>query len=171
MHIDVSKIKASPGERMHLELEAPLPSLEAGGERVEFTGPARASLEVSNTGKALRVEGRVKAQLRPQCARCLEPFTLPVETEISETYYPEGGGEAGPEEREEWIPFSGDMLDITPEVLKSLMLVLPMRFVCREDCRGLCPRCGQNRNLASCDCPVEDVDPRLAVLKDFFKSK
>lgn len=171
MRIDVADLKRSPGENIHLELESPLPALEVDGEKVSFEGPARASLDISNTGKGLLVEGQVGGRLKVNCARCLEPFLLPVETFFSETYYPEGSEEVNQEEREEWIPFSGDILDITSEVLKSILMGLPMKLVCQPDCRGLCPRCGQNLNIAPCGCDREDLDPRLAVLKDLLKGE
>ncbi|RKO66519.1 YceD family protein [Desulfofundulus salinus] len=174
MRIDVTDLKKSPGESIQVELSSPLPELEFYGERLSFEGPARASLEISNTGKALLVEGKVKGTLGVRCARCLEPFRWPVEATLSEVYYPADSEELvvvepTQGEYQEWIPFSGDVLDITPEVLKSILLVLPMRFLCKEGCRGLCPRCGQNLNMAPCACPGEDVDPRLMILKDMFK--
>ncbi|NHM27544.1 DUF177 domain-containing protein [Desulfofundulus sp. TPOSR] len=174
MRINVADLKKSPGESIELELSSPLPELEFHGDRLSFDGPARAFLEISNTGKTLLVEGEVKGTLEVRCARCLEPFRLPVEATLSEVYYPADSEEmvvADPakEEYQEWIPFSGDVLDITPEVLKSILLVLPMRFLCDEGCRGLCPRCGQNLNMAPCACSGEDVDPRLMILKDMFK--
>ncbi|MCL6560327.1 MAG: DUF177 domain-containing protein, partial [Firmicutes bacterium] len=67
------------------------------------------------------------------------------------------------------VPFHGDVLDVTPEVLKSIILALPMKAVCREECPGLCPGCGRNLNEGRCGCVNEDIDPRLSVLKDFFK--
>jgi uncharacterized protein len=174
MRIDVADLKKSPGESIQVELSSPLPELEFHGDRLSFDGPARASLEISNTGKALLVEGEVRGTLEVRCARCLEPFRWPVEAALSEVYYPadsEGNVVAGPakEDYREWIPFSGDILDITPEVLKSILLVLPMRFLCDEGCRGLCSRCGQNLNMAPCACAGEDIDPRLMILKDMFK--
>ncbi|MGB9803173.1 YceD family protein [Desulfofundulus sp.] len=174
MRIDVSDLKKSPGESIQVELSSPLPEFEFNGEKLIFNGPVRASLEVTNTGKALLVEGEVRGVLEVRCARCLEPFRWPVETTLNEVYYPADNEEAAvvdpaEEEYQEWIPFTGDVLDVTPEVLKSIMLALPMRFLCDENCRGLCPRCGRNLNVAECSCPGEDVDPRLMVLKDMFK--
>ncbi|SHI86359.1 YceD family protein [Desulfofundulus thermosubterraneus] len=174
MRVDVADLKRSPGESIQVELSSPLPELEFHGDRLSFDGPARASLEISNTGKALLVQGGVRGTLKVRCARCLEPFCVPVEAPLSEVYYPADSEEIAvvdptKEEYQEWIPFSGDVLDITPEVLKSILLVLPMRFLCNEGCRGLCPRCGQNLNMAPCACPGEDVDPRLMILKDMLK--
>ncbi|OAT81329.1 YceD family protein [Desulfotomaculum copahuensis] len=169
MQIDVSTIKQSPGMTLHRELEAPLPALEGAGEIISFVGPARAVLDLTNSGGLLELTGGIQAALQLSCARCLENFVYPVDVPLRELYYPAGAVEPPPEQREEGIPFRGDKLDITPEVLKSILLALPMKAVCRPDCRGLCPVCGQNLNRGRCNCRQEEVDPRLAVLKDLFK--
>ena len=90
---------------------------------------------------------------------------------FEETYRPvPGGGEvpSGSGEKDaESVTFSGDILDITPEVLNSIILSLPMKALCKEDCPGLCPRCGSNLKDGQCGCESENIDPRLNVLKDF----
>lgn len=169
MRVDVAEIRKNPGMKVHLELSSRLPPLEVEGQAVKFTGPARANLDVSNNGKALVVEGEVEATLEVSCARCLEAFNFPVKVDFNEIYYPAGAEGISPEEREEWIPFVGEVLDLTPEVVKSIVLALPMRFICREECRGLCPRCGKDLNRGECRCSGEDVDPRLAVLGELLK--
>jgi len=164
--VDVAKLKRSPGDSARYDLQAELPPLELPGESASFAGLVRAGLEVINTGKTLAVEGVVSGRLRLNCGCCLEPYDYPFEVAVEETYIPasEGGGE-------EAVPFSGDYLDLTPEVLKSIILTLPMKMVCREECRGLCPQCGRNLNEGMCGCENEDIDPRLSVLKNLFKEK
>lgn len=169
MRVDVSEIRKSPGMKVHLDLASRLPPLEIKGQPVRLASPARASLDITNNGKALVVEGEVEGRLEVSCDRCLEAFHFPVKVDFYETYYPAGAEGISSEEREEWIPFVGDVLDLTPEIVKSIVLALPMRFVCREDCRGLCPRCGRNLNLGECGCSRESIDPRLAVLEDLLK--
>jgi uncharacterized protein len=80
-------------------------------------------------------------------------------------------GEGGCLLPEEPIPFSGDDLDLTAPVRESLLLELPMKPVCREDCVGLCPVCGANLNLERCGCRAETADPRLVSLKRLLEAK
>jgi uncharacterized protein len=175
MRIDVADLKKSPGESIEVELSSHLPDLEFQGEKLSFDGPARVFAKISNTGRALIVKGKVTGALKVHCGRCLEPFSLPLEVQLSEVYYPADDEDfpavdPSAEEAQDWIPFSGNVLDITPEVLKSILLEMPMRFLCREECRGLCSFCGQNLNRASCTCEREEIDPRLSVLKEIFKN-
>jgi uncharacterized protein len=166
LQLNVARLKRSPGDTARYDLTAELPALELQDESMRFSGPVKAGLDVDNTGPVLAVKGEVSGKLTLTCGRCLEPFEYSFDVPVEETYAPDTGGEKG-----EAVPFSGDILDITPEVLKSIILALPMKAVCREDCRGLCPKCGKNLNEGRCDCESEDIDPRFSVLKDLFKEK
>lgn len=165
--IDISKLKRSPGEVKELTMAADLPPLVSGTEQIVFDGPLQLQLKLANIKEAISVEGSVRANLKLACGSCLEFFAYPVEAEFSEVYYNEAQAEIIP--GEEWIPYSGDHLNLTPEVLKSLLVVLPMRLVCSADCKGLCPVCGKNKNSEECDCIVKDIDPRLAALKKLLE--
>ena len=66
--------------------------------------------------------------------------------------------------------YESDLLDITEPVRESLLLAVPLQSLCREDCRGLCPVCGADRNEGDCGCDATTVDPRLAALKQFIKN-
>ena len=66
--------------------------------------------------------------------------------------------------------YESDLLDITEPVRESLLLAVPLQALCREDCRGLCPVCGADRNEGDCGCDTTSVDPRLAALKQFIKN-
>lgn len=166
LQLDVARLKKSVGDFARYELLAELPPLEMPGERLFFTSPAAASLVVYNSSSALAVEGKVSGGLRLTCSRCLEAFDYPYEILFEETYTQKAG-----DGREESVYFSGDIIDVTPEVLKSIIFALPMKPVCHEECPGLCPNCGINPNTGSCSCSLEDVDPRMSILKGFFKDK
>jgi len=169
MRVKVGKIKDIPGEVMRVETKVPPGVMEDGNEEVVFTQPLRLELELTGTGSAILAEGTVKTAVQLSCARCLKPFSLPIEAPFGETYYP-----AGPEQkihREEWISFEDEVIDLRPEVMETILIALPMKAVCREDCRGLCPSCGQNLNTGDCNCRHEKIDPRLAVLMDLAKHK
>jgi uncharacterized protein len=165
LQLDVARLKRSPGESVAFELMADLPPMEVAGEKISFDGPVKAILNATNTGRTIMVEGTASGVLQLNCSRCLEPFTYSFEVPVSEIYT-----NAGEEtEEEEAIPFSGDTLDVTAEVLKSLIMALPMKALCQEECRGLCPGCGQNLNQGNCECANSEVDPRLSVLRDILK--
>ena len=62
--------------------------------------------------------------------------------------------------------YQGDFIDLTPIICEQIILQIPIKPLCSEECKGLCPHCGINMNVASCSCHLEFVDPRLAVLKN-----
>lgn len=164
LQLDVGMLKKAPGDFEPFNLSAELPPFELQGECMNFPGPVKAILVVSNNGTTLVVEGEVSGRLTLNCSRCLDNYDYFFEVPFSETY-----AQAAQDNVGEVVPFSGDILDITPEVLNSIILSLPMKALCREDCRGLCQRCGCNLNKSRCDCSNEETDPRLSVLKKLLK--
>jgi len=166
--LDVERLKKMKGERQKVSFAGDLPPVNVDGNQVEFAGPAQFDLVLTNVGNAIDVDGNIKVDIKVQCSRCLEDFTLSMDAAFHETYYDKAFQARG-DNGEEWIPYTGDTIDITPEAQGTVLINLPLRFVCREECRGLCPVCGVNRNLQNCDCARDDTDPRLAKLKDLFK--
>lgn len=165
LQLDVARLKRSPGESVSSQLMADMPPIEMTGEKISFDGPVKADLNATNTGQAIMVEGTISGLLQLDCCRCLEQFCYPFEVPFTETYTTA----VEKAKEEEVIPFSGDILDITPEVLKCIIMALPMKAVCHEECQGLCPGCGQNLNQGRCGCAGTEVDPRLSVLRDMLK--
>ena len=126
------------------------------------------SLLVERDGDVVFVSGRLAVRLPQTCGRCLEPFSLAIEPAVETRFVPDTGEN---EERElgtadlDTDLYAGDQLDIGALVQAEATLALPMKPLCREDCRGLCPVCGGNRNLVACACEDATPDPRWAPLK------
>ncbi len=122
--------------------------------------------------REIHVKGALATQLHMECARCLEPVVLPVKRNFDLYYVPL---EEAPEEDEQPVPrgqeelgfYSGETLVLEDVAKEQVLLSLPMRVVCREDCKGLCPKCGINRNRETCGCSETQVDPRWEALKKF----
>lgn len=125
-------------------------------------------LLIQRQGTDVLVTGSFRATARLQCSRCLEPLVTPIGPDVDLQLVPPPSArekvELGPDDLE--LDFlQGDLLDL-PGLLRSEMdLALPMKPLCRPDCRGLCPVCGANRNSTTCHCEVREVDPRLAPLE------
>lgn len=129
-------------------LEAASPDIEAR--------PAPHGLEVrgrlhrTSDGYLLRAD--VRGALTVPCARCLEQAALPVDAPVVVQYVerdPKGSDE---DDESDVVSFEGDVIDIGPEVRDEILLALPIGPLCREDCAGICPVCGGNRNSKPCDC-------------------
>ena len=122
------------------------------------------------------LSGRLQARLEMACGRCLEPFTLPVDTQVDLTYvpHPEQAADDEVELSQDDLTtafYRDQTLDLADMVREQFYLALPMRPLCREDCKGLCPQCGTNLNQGTCACDVRWEDPRLAGLRTLLKKK
>jgi len=163
--VSVAKLKKAPAEKRRCELTGELRLLPGGaGEAIPVISPVMLVLTITNAGDFLWAVGEAKAMVRLSCSRCLREFTLELTGRIEEKYRLHGETQAGDE-----VPVAADELDFTGQVVESLLLALPMKPLCREDCRGLCPRCGRDRNEGACACSVEEVDARLAVLQKLLE--
>jgi len=139
-----------------------------------FTDPLDIRLGAKRIGEMVAVEGRAMATVRMTCNRCLSEFESVLRAGFTLTYtrrLPEDL-ETGDDEDMELqaekiglIPFSGEEINLLEDVQSEIVMAIPMRPICSENCRGLCPQCGSNRNEVACRCESRSVDPRLAVLK------
>ena len=119
-------------------------------------GWAEASGEVpvnlSRTGPEVLARGEVKVHFIVSCARCLEPATVDVRAPFATTFVPAGAAAAADDDPD-LATYSGDEIDPQELVRQQVLLGLPISALCRTDCKGLCPHCGQELNLGPCGCP------------------
>lgn len=116
-----------------------------------------------------RLVGRVATVLELPCSRCLEPFTMKVDSPFDLRYLPqtENTGDERQVDDDDLSDafYRDDQIDLGQLMEEQFYLTMPMKPLCRPDCKGLCPNCGTNLNVAACDCQVRWEDPRLAGLK------
>lgn len=128
-----------------------------------------AALEVEADGSDVFVRGRVAATVPQTCGRCLDVFPARVDVPIDVRLVPRPPAadsvELGADDLDVDF-YAGDQLDLGRVVANETTLALPMKPLCRPDCRGLCAVCGANRNVVPCTCPLRPPDPRLAALRD-----
>lgn len=128
--------------------------------------------------KSVHFRGRLQARLGMHCGRCLEAFVRDLDEPLDLFYLPRSQSDEA-EEQEQDVELSDrdmvvayyaeDRVDLGEMVREQLHLTMPLRRICREECRGLCPSCGVNRNTGTCDCrPTETADERLAPLRKLF---
>jgi uncharacterized protein len=126
--------------------------------------------ELLSSVEEIRLRGTLATEMEGDCERCLEPAVAPVRWSFDLFYRPaedvSSAGEISLKEGEVEIGFyDGDGLDLKEVLREQVLLAMPMQHLCREDCRGLCPQCGANRNLVACSCAPEVVDERWAALR------
>jgi uncharacterized protein len=119
----------------------------------------KGSLRLSRNSRGILVQGELETDVLTECARCLAPVFYPVEFDLEELFsYP-------PSTSTVYSVEETGFLDLAPLVREEAILAVPMGVLCRPDCAGLCPHCGQNLNEGTCDCERETIDPRLAILR------
>jgi uncharacterized protein len=134
----------------------------------DFRLPSTLTVAVNfyRAGQDLFFQGRITGQLKGQCSRCVEDYTFPLAVDFNFVFVPRHEvGAAGEEEDADLTYYEGEEIDLSPMLQEQVLLALPTRPLCRENCAGLCPQCGANRNLTTCKCQPERGDPRLAVLR------
>ena len=156
----VGEILGRPGEYREIHVSAPFGGVETSLARVE-TAPIRLDGRAESVVEGVLVTGALIGDATLTCARCLTTFSGSVDVELVELFATPGheGGEA-----EESYPVTGDEIDLEPMIRDALTLALPLRPLCREDCKGICATCGQDLNAADCNCTQDDTDPRWASL-------
>jgi len=168
----IEDITAEAKELSFAEPEADINRILEKGPLTEFHVIKPIDVEVSyyRAGTELFFEGGLHAATKATCARCAEEFTAPRERDFRFVLAPKSVGfNGGKDLRDEDLEFSlydGDQIDLSPLIREQFLLSLPTRSLCREDCRGLCPKCGINLNNGQCSCSEQTADPRLAPLRN-----
>jgi uncharacterized protein len=157
---------------VHVVLEDDSSRLEISLPGVSVSGKARAEIDVIQGDGVFFCTGKVACSADIECSRCLEPYRIDLHGEI-EFSIKEVADERHvvPDEALETeliVSSRASQLDITGPVREALILEIPLKPLCGEECRGLCPICGGNRNLKPCDCSTKDSDTRWDDLKNLF---
>ena len=146
MLLDVSRAFKDPGQSYPFEAEADIEPMTVLDDPVRFTN-VRLSGNMVGTGEAVRVSASVEADVESRCALCLEPVHRHLTAEIDALF----AREPDPEDPDQF-PLAGSKIETDDIAREALLLELPMRFLCSESCKGICPSCGTNRNIAPCTC-------------------
>ncbi len=154
---NVADLLHRPGSRRALRLEAPLPGLAVTGSAVPDDAPVAIDVLLERVPEGIVVRGVVRAPWDGPCSRCLRPVTGVVESQLQELF------ETEPLEGETY-PLAHDHVDLALPMRDAVLLELPIAPLCRDDCAGLCPVCGRDRNDDPCSCEQTTPDPRWAAL-------
>ena len=172
MFIDVTEIRKSPGMTFHFDLQETVGPMVNDGDEVRVLKPVDVSLDIKNTGNVLVFTGKIKGETELVCSRCLESYPVHLEAAFEEGFYHASDvtkvGEDGLDPDELHV-FEGSRIKLDDIINEIIVVEVPMKSICSESCKGLCAVCGGNLNKNNCGCIVDDIDPRLADLKKFFK--
>ena len=170
MQINVAQLLRAPvGTAREYKIEGQVDILGDENHR-----PVRGEAVLLRTNRSILVRAKLDLKVELECSRCLRSFDQPMTIEFEEEYFPTLDVISGvhlPPADEPGV-FTIDehhVIDLTEAIRQYTLMNIPMKPLCREDCAGICPACGENRNISGCDCPAESVDPRGAGLKELRK--
>lgn len=133
---------------------------------IRFDTPLHVEGTITNTAGYIRMLLTLSVSYTAPCARCLEDVSGSFSFDVERTVVPAALAEDLTEDRiDELVVVEDGFLSLDELLTECLELSLPFRFLCREDCKGLCPKCGKNLNDGPCDCVEKEVDPRLEPLR------
>ena len=132
--------------------------------RKPFQSPVYVEGEVSNESGVLRLKGSIKTVYSTECARCLKPLDIPLEAEVDTLL----SDDPEAEEEDDLFVLTGDSVDPADVLVPALILQVQMTYLCKEDCKGLCPQCGKDLNTGECGCKTDYIDPRFESLRSLF---
>lgn len=169
MLLNLSEVLTSEGMEVTREVPLEMTCYENGTESFEIISASPVSLAISNVseGKAV-LKGSAELSLRAACDRCLTEVPVALKLRFERTIFsPETEGE----ELDDQSFMDGFSLDVDALVHDEILINWPAKILCRDDCKGICPVCGQNLNERECGCDTFVPDPRMAVIQDIFKNK
>ena len=170
MLIHLSEVLSAAGKRKTYQAELLMDRFHVGDQSYEIVSREPAELTVIHEeDQKLRILGRVRLTVRFFCDRCMDPVLYPFDISFEKEADMKESDEERKERLDEQYYIKGRQLDTEQLVSEELLMNMPMKILCREDCKGICNRCGANLNEGPCHCQEETKDPRMAAILDIFR--
>lgn len=180
MKIRVDHIQDKPFSLRAEEPVTAFPVLSAMQDSGEcaFTAPVLVDVTAAREFDHVRVSGRVGTKIELTCSRCLATYEAPLDSSFT-IYFRKATSHDEVEEEETELEeqdlisatYSGDEIDLTHEIEEQVVMEIPLKPLCNEECKGLCPVCGTDLNQGACSCPRERTSLKFSALKDFKVSR
>jgi uncharacterized protein len=170
----VLNLQAIKSARERFEHVYPLDAVGSRTDDFKVVAPVELAFDIYKDKDQYRLVGDLRTTLEMTCSRCLEPFTAPIDAAFDLRYQPHSHaiGDAEREVEEDDLTtafYENEQIDLGQLMHEQFYLALPMKPLCKDDCKGLCATCGTNLNSSACTCQPAWEDPRLAVLKALKK--
>ena len=171
MRIELAGLEGGKGAFAHAYAPA---ELVLEDDRMRLLVAPTISGDIRQKGRRVHVRGRLAALVQVECGRCLKLVELPIDSRFKleyvtpEDYQAQQAVELTVEDLDLSV-FDGEIIDIDELVTEELLLAVPDHVLCKDNCKGICPVCGVDRNSVDCECQTAEVDPRWAGLKELSK--
>lgn len=157
------------GEKNKIEFDYMLKPISM--PRVDFNDDIHVVGQITNSAGYMRLTAEAYLAYASECDRCLEAICGDLTIAFERTVVDKGTltDEQLEEDIDEYVVINNGKLDIDEQLSEAIVMEFPSKLLCSEDCAGLCSKCGKPLKYGDCGCPKKEIDPRLAVLADFFK--
>lgn len=166
MKIDLRKLIGGYGDAIPFSGTADLSGEMLYGFR-PFQSPVEYTGEIVDHLGVLRLLGSIHTIYHTCCSRCLKPLEIPLSAKVEVILSRDGESE----DEDDVFPVENDTIEVEDVLVPALILQVGMTYLCKEDCKGLCPSCGCDLNESVCSCGSKQVDPRMAVLAKLLEGK
>ena len=166
MTIDVSTILKELGGKIDINGDVEMSDTDFLGEMYHFNEPVKVSGSVSNNGKSLILKANCTGHMTTQCARCMKDIVVDIDFDIDENLAQDDGSVSSDDDV---ILFEDVKIDIDDIVANNFLMNVEGKYLCSEDCKGLCQHCGADHNEGDCGYSQENIDPRWAALVDIME--
>ena len=168
MRIELENLEGGKSSFAHVYQPEDLNPLD---ERIRLIAPVAVKGNIRLAGTEVQVNGHIDTRAQVECDRCLQQVELPVSADFALEYITGSAYESSEaaeltEAQMSVSVFDGEAIDVDEIVKEQILLAVPSHVLCREDCKGICPECGIDRNTGQCACAKNDIDPRWAALKN-----
>ncbi|MDE7253459.1 MAG: DUF177 domain-containing protein [Acetatifactor sp.] len=171
MLINLSDVLTTEGKVVREEIPLEMTVFVNGSGAYDIVGKSLVELTFTNIGiDKARVEGSCKLQFVAACDRCLTEVPVTLELDFDRTVVSPGTNAEDEETEDNLGVMDGYHLDTEALVYDEIIVNWPVKILCKEDCKGVCPVCGQNLNERECGCDTFVPDPRMAAIKDIFNA-
>ena len=174
MKLDLRALLAGEFRTLPFRFQLAPPSADSNPKSslwgVDFPSPMEVSGDIVNTAGYMRMRLNLSLDYVAPCARCLRDVRGSFSYDLEKTVAPASQLEGLDEDKkDEFAVVEDGFLDMDEQLLEILEIEFPVRFLCSSDCKGLCPKCGADLNEGPCGCEGEEIDPRLAPLKEILR--
>ena len=169
MILELINILKNDGAVLPFDVNLDFGKISFGGVNFSFDAPLHVTGSVKNISGVLRLYATVSGNAEVPCSRCMVPLKIRVNYNIEETLSSAAESEHVSDDGDDAIVLNGSTLDLTQVALDNFFSNAGTKYLCKPDCKGLCPHCGVDRNKTECSCECDVTDPRLSVLNDLLK--
>lgn len=172
--IDVSDLLDIKGSKKEVYLEEEIAPIKRGEEEFLFSKPVELNIIFESVLSGILAKGSARTEIMAICGRCLNEVYLSLDLEVEEVFAKskkQAEVLMGKDEAGEVYFIAGTTIDLEPAIRQAILLSLPIQPLCSEVCKGLCPKCGQNRNRTKCNCKIEEINVRMEKLRKLLENK